>query len=995
MKVNMPITNNEIVLKETATIVSATNLKGIITSVNRDFIEISGYTEKELIGHSHNIVRHPDMPPAAFSDLWQTMKAGKPWTGIVKNRCQNGDYYWVEANVTPLRKNGQIVGYMSVRNKPTLEQIEQAQALYRAINEGRAPNPGLIQTVGKKVQNLPIHLKFQSVLAVPILFMLLSAVAFKTGMDMIALGLVGGGALIGVILGTLLSRSVVRPLRQATQGLKTMSEGNLNVKFDIARDDEVGQVMQALCSVQIKIGNDMNETRKLAEESIRVRMALDSVSTNVMIADNDRNIIYMNKSVGDMLSNAESDLRKVLPNFNVSRLMGSSIDDFHKNPQHQKHLLATFTSTYRTQIGIGGRTFALTANPVLNEKGERLGAVVEWNDRTAELAAEKGINALVEAAINGELSSRISLEGKTGFAREIAENINKMLDAVIGPLNVAAKYVDDISKGNIPSKITGNYNGDFNIIKNNLNTCIDAVNALITDARMLSQAAVEGKLATRADASRHQGDYRKIVEGVNATLDAVVGPLNVAAKYVDDISKGNIPSKITGSYNGDFNIIKNNLNTCVDAVNALITDAGMLSQAAVEGKLATRADASRHQGDYRKIVEGVNATLDAVIDPLNVAAGYVERIAHGEIPEKITDRYNGDFNNIKNNLNTCVDAVKALINDTHLLSQAALDGNIQTRADASKHQGDFRKIVEGINATLETIVTPIITVKTAVDSISTAAKEISAGNADLSHRTEQQAASLEETASSMEELASTVKQNADNARQANQMAVAASDVAVKGGGVVLQVVNTMSAINESARKIVDIISVIDGIALQTNILALNAAVEAARAGEQGRGFAVVASEVRNLAQRSAAAAKEIKGLIGDSVEKVEDGSKLVGEAGKTMDEIVVSVKRVAGLMSEIAAASAEQSSGIDQVNKAVTQMDEVTQQNAALVEQAAAAAESLEEQAATLSETVAQFRLNTDRSPMPRSTSSLSFESRKPAPRLTAGAAVNTVHEPY
>ncbi len=904
MKVNMPITNNEIVLKETATIVSATNLKGIITSVNRDFIEISGYTEKELIGHSHNIVRHPDMPPAAFSDLWQTMKAGKPWTGIVKNRCKNGDYYWVEANVTPLRKNGQVVGYMSVRNKPTLEQIEQAQALYRAINEGRAPNPGLIQTVGKKVQNLPIHLKFQSVLTVPILFMLLSTVAFKTGMDTIALGLVGGGALIGVILGTLLSRSVVRPLRQATQGLKTMSEGNLNVKFDIARDDEVGQVMQALCSVQIKIGNDMNETRKLAEESIRVRMALDSVSTNVMIADNDRNIIYMNKSVGDMLSNAESDLRKVLPNFNISRLMGSSIDDFHKNPQHQKHLLATFTSTYRTQIGIGGRTFALTANPVLNEKGERLGAVVEWNDRTAELAAEKGINALVEAAINGELSSRISLEGKTGFAREIAENINKMLDAVIGPLNVAAKYVDDISKGNIPSKITGNYNGDFNIIKNNLNTCIDAVNALITDA-------------------------------------------------------------------------------------------GMLSQAAVEGKLATRADASRHQGDYRKIVEGVNATLDAVIDPLNVAAGYVERIAHGEIPEKITDRYNGDFNNIKNNLNTCVDAVKALINDTQLLSQAALDGNIQTRADASKHQGDFRKIVEGINATLETIVTPIITVKTAVDSISTAAKEISAGNADLSHRTEQQAASLEETASSMEELASTVKQNADNARQANQMAVTASDVAVKGGSVVLQVVNTMSAINESARKIVDIISVIDGIALQTNILALNAAVEAARAGEQGRGFAVVASEVRNLAQRSAAAAKEIKGLIGDSVEKVEDGSKLVGEAGKTMDEIVVSVKRVAGLMSEIAAASAEQSSGIDQVNKAVTQMDEVTQQNAALVEQAAAAAESLEEQAATLSETVAQFRLNTDRSPMPRSTSSLSFESRKPAPRLTVGAAVNRVHEPY
>ncbi|CAG7857362.1 partial Methyl-accepting chemotaxis protein II, partial [biofilm metagenome] len=236
----------------------------------------------------------------------------------------------------------------------------------------------------------------------------------------------------------------------------------------------------------------------------------------------------------------------------------------------------------------------------------------------------------------------------------------------------------------------------------------------------------------------------------------------------------------------------------------------------------------------------------------------------------------------------------------------------------------------------------------------------------------------------MEELASTVKQNADNAKQANQMAANASDVAAKGGAMVHQVVDTMNSINESARKIVDIISVIDGIALQTNILALNAAVEAARAGEQGRGFAVVASEVRNLAQRSAAAAKEIKALIGDSVEKVENGSKLVSEAGKTMDEIVSSVKRVTGIMADIAAASAEQSSGIDQVNHAVTQMDEVTQQNAALVEEAAAAAESLEEQAQTLAETVAKFRLEADiRSPLKQRHSPPTTSYKPPAVRKT------------
>ncbi len=249
-------------------------------------------------------------------------------------------------------------------------------------------------------------------------------------------------------------------------------------------------------------------------------------------------------------------------------------------------------------------------------------------------------------------------------------------------------------------------------------------------------------------------------------------------------------------------------------------------------------------------------------------------------------------------------------------------------------------------------------VRVGTDTIATASSQIAAGNMDLSSRTEQQASSLQETAASMEELTSTVKQNADNARQANQLAVTASGVALKGGSVVAQVVDTMGAINSSSRKIVDIIGVIDGIAFQTNILALNAAVEAARAGEQGRGFAVVAAEVRNLAQRSAGAAKEIKTLIGDSVQKVEEGSKQVAQAGQTMDEIVDSVKRVTDIMAEITAASQEQSTGIEQVNQAITQMDQVTQQNAALVEEAAAAAASLREQASNLSQVVSVFKLD-------------------------------------
>ncbi len=272
--------------------------------------------------------------------------------------------------------------------------------------------------------------------------------------------------------------------------------------------------------------------------------------------------------------------------------------------------------------------------------------------------------------------------------------------------------------------------------------------------------------------------------------------------------------------------------------------------------------------------------------------------------------------------------------------------------------GDGTSLLSAMNSMRENLTATIGGVRQATDTIASASSQIAAGNLDLSGRTEQQASSLEETAASMEELTSAVKQNADNAQHANQLAVAASGVAIKGGSVVSQVVDTMDAINSSSRKIVDIIGVIDGIAFQTNILALNAAVEAARAGEQGRGFAVVAAEVRNLAQRSAAAAKEIKTLIGDSVAKVQEGSQQVAQAGQTMDEIVDSVKRVTDIMAEITAASQEQSSGIEQVNQAITQMDQVTQQNAALVEEAAAAAASLQEQAGNLSQVVSVFKLD-------------------------------------
>ncbi|VTU22308.1 Aspartate chemoreceptor protein [Variovorax sp. PBL-H6] len=335
------------------------------------------------------------------------------------------------------------------------------------------------------------------------------------------------------------------------------------------------------------------------------------------------------------------------------------------------------------------------------------------------------------------------------------------------------------------------------------------------------------------------------------------------------------------------------------------------------------------------------------------------------------------------------------------VAETVASGDLGARIEVQSRDetGQLMHALKNMNESLARVVGQV---RAGTDTIATASGQIAAGNHDLSARTEEQASSLEETAASMEELTSTVKQNADNARQANQLALSASEVAVKGGSVVSQVVGTMGSINASSRKIVDIIGVIDGIAFQTNILALNAAVEAARAGEQGRGFAVVASEVRNLAQRSAAAAKEIKALIDDSVDKVEEGSRQVAEAGRTMEEIVDSVKRVTDIMGEITSASQEQTQGIEQVNQAISQMDQVTQQNAALVEEASAAAQSMQEQASSLVEAVSVFKLGHDeaaavvlaqvqsksRAPLPAKRVAPAIKGPAPAPAKAAPKAL-------
>jgi len=354
----------------------------------------------------------------------------------------------------------------------------------------------------------------------------------------------------------------------------------------------------------------------------------------------------------------------------------------------------------------------------------------------------------------------------------------------------------------------------------------------------------------------------------------------------------------------------------------------------------------------------MNRTLEVMVE--GEVSGVVQAAGAGNFKARIpTEGKTGFFLSLAEGLNVLMQTSDVALGEVNRVLEALAKGDLTERI-TTEYSGTFGDLKNYCNQTTESLTEMMSEIRTAAETIFTASSEIAQGNADLSSRTEQQAANLEETASSMEELTSTVKLNADNAKQANVLAERASAVAVDGGELIQEVVVTMNAINESSQKIADIIGVIDGIAFQTNILALNAAVEAARAGDQGRGFAVVASEVRTLAQRSANAAKDIKGLISESVKKIESGNALVGQSGNTMKEIVTAIKRVNDIMAEIAAASTEQSAGIDEVSTAVSQMDEMTQQNAALVEEAAAAAESLQSQADQLTQRVSQFRLASD-----------------------------------
>ncbi|MCC4588561.1 methyl-accepting chemotaxis protein [Xanthomonas sp. NCPPB 1067] len=512
--------------------------------------------------------------------------------------------------------------------------------------------------------------------------------------------------------------------------------------------------------------------------------------------------------------------------------------------------------------------------------------------------------------------------------------------SIAGPLGRATRVAGAIAQGKLDNAIQVDSRDEAGQLLHSMQGMQDQLQAVLAAQSQMAQRHDAGQISYRMDAQAFPGDFGTMVHDTNTLVGAHVTLQSKLAQIMSRYAIGDL-SQDMERLPGEKAVLSDTMDTVKRNLSAMNSEIRTLAQAAANGDFSVRGDAQRFQYDFHAMVDSLNQLMATADANLAALSKVLQAIAAGDLTERMHGQFHGVFARMRDDANATTEQLSGIV------------GRIQH----------------------------------ATASINTAASEIAAGNQDLSQRTEQQAANLEETAASMEELTSTVKQNAESARQANQLAIGAASVASQGGSVVAQVVTTMSGIETSSKKIAEIISVIDGIAFQTNILALNAAVEAARAGEQGRGFAVVASEVRTLAQRSAGAAKEIKHLIDDSVGKVAEGSLLVDQAGKTMADIVASVQRVTDIMGEISAASQEQSAGIEQVNLTVTQMDEATQQNAALVEEATAAARAMEDQAGQLSDAVAIFKLHgaaAASSPAP------ARPAPAPAPRASAKTSAKT-----
>lgn len=766
----------------------------------------------------------------------------------------------------------------------------------------------------------------------------------------------GSVLLIIIALLIIMSNRITKPLKKAVYMIEEMGKGHFKQRLDIKSGDEIGQIAVIMNQFADKLQTELITTLNMISDG--------NVNIEIELTDSEDEITPALKKTIDTLKNLDYETESLIQAITKGKLDTRGDAEQYSGTWRELVLsinglievfVAPFSSTseYMNRISRGDIPSIITEeyNGDFNEIKDSINGLINvMNGLLGET------DKLISATREGRLSTRGNADEFSGDWGTLLSGVNEIMNVFTTSIGLTAQYVDRISKGDIPEKITDTYYGDFNEIKNNINSCIDAMNGLLEETNKLIYAAQQGQLDIRGNAEAFTGEWGNMVGGMNDLVDAFVKPINLTSTYVDRISKGDIPDKITDTYLGDFNTTKNNLNNCINIINGLLSETNKLIGAAQEGQLDIRANTEGFTGSWDELIVGMNKLVEAVVEPIKEVTDVMNNISEGNLSVSVKGEYKGEFGVLSKAVNSTASDLNSVVSEISEVIGQISEGNLAI-SHVTEFKGDFISISNSLNTILESLNSVLGDINMASDQVSVGSKQVSDGSQSMSQGATEQASAIQQLTASVEEVATKTKQNASNAGEANELTFAVKDNAQLGNQHMEEMLEAMEEINESSNNISKIIKVIDDIAFQTNILALNAAVEAARAGQHGKGFAVVAEEVRNLAARSANAAKETTELISGSIKKSSRGTDIANNTAQALNEIVGGIAKTADIIAEIARSSNEQATGIAQISTGLNQVSQVVQNNAATAEESAASSEELSGQAEMLKAMVTRFKL--------------------------------------
>lgn len=950
----------EVMVPENYRIVSRTDLKGTILEANSEFIEISGFTEAELIGKPHNILRHPDVPPAVFKDFWQTLQSGKGWTQFVKNRCKNGDYYWVKANAGPIIENGTTVGYLSVRNSITEEEKKIAEQAYRDIASGKI-----------KIQEGRLYTPFQyfwNNLGFNHWSIMTKTVVMATFLVIL------GTFITSILAGIGYQKAVDQNYEQTQKNLEATLEFQISSRTESALNNAINIAQHPQIREDLQAGADNQQTKQV----------LDNLNAQFKAGANHGIKVHVHTRDG------RSFLRSWKPNKN-----GDDITSFRFTVNHAISKQTTVKALELGRAGVAIRG----VSPIFGLNGKEYVGSVEVIESLGDLAKQLKTDGIYYHSILNDYAVSISTKAKDN---------PKLGDFFLGSKKYAPEDVallEQLDLNQLISEGVARHDERFFVtqpiydLKEKLvgyhlvavdNSVIDALN--VTAKENATQTVIEvvvamllltlffmlilyfsiakrirairdimsfseknGDLSVRADAT-FKDEMGELAGSFNAQMQTTQMVIAEANRMVSDIARGQLDTTTVIPMNKDFNVMKLNMNSAAKSMKETFADIDAALMNIQQGDFKA-AEHTQLQGEYKNALEKTNKVINTLQTLFAEVNKVMEKVAHGHFKERFENLASGEFGVLQSNVNRSLANLESIISETAEVMISQGSGDLTHRI-IQETDGTLLVLKEGVNSASANMASLMSQSNYSVEKLANGTQFISNEINNLAERTREQSASIEQTAANMEEVTSAIESTAENSAEASKVAQESITRAENANSVVLQTIDAIEQISDSSSRISEITALIDSIAFQTNLLALNAAVEAARAGEHGRGFAVVAGEVRNLAQKSAEAAKEINQLIAETLSKVKHGAEMADRSGDALTMINESISQIANFVSEISTNAQEQALGAGNINEALTKIDQMNMSNSDLVENTVERIQSMRSISDEVIETMKGFNID-------------------------------------